>query len=61
MAGTETAAFSVSEYDSAGALLAQVVITVPGPFAEGAVVTATGAVNAAMASCQVTAAEVSGN
>jgi len=53
--------FDVSEYDAAGSLLAPVVISVPGPFTEGAVVTGTGPVNAAMASCQVTAVEETGN
>jgi hypothetical protein len=61
VAGTETLHFYVSEYDAAGDLLASVDISVPGPFTLGAVVTAEGAVNAAMASCQVTGIAMHGN
>jgi hypothetical protein len=61
VAGTATYYFYVTEYDKTGAALASVVISVPGPFTEGAVVTGTGTASVAMASCQVTSIGESGN
>jgi hypothetical protein len=61
VSATASVVFDVSEYDGAGSLLAQVVITVPGPFTAAAVVTGEGAVNALMASCQVTGIGQGGN
>jgi hypothetical protein len=63
--GTES--FDVSEYGpatpagTAGALVAQVVISVPGPLTAGQVVTGEGAANASAYSCAVTSVSVSGN
>ena len=47
--------FSVSEYDTAGLLLERVVLSVPGPLTAGESVSAEGAQDTPMTSCQVTA------
>lgn len=47
--------FHVNEYDTAGLLLERVVLPVPGPLAAGETVSAEGAQDTPMTSCQVTA------